>query len=404
VSEVCAGFLKHAALYSPNYKGVYMSDINLLLPSPNLVLGRPDILGELPPFSNTGGNFSRRAKKTEMTANAVCCIDYLTVSYPVDAFNVPFPLLSGVNSLTATKLASTGEWLQNIAMHLRTWTQLDNIFVVDKGRGFLGFTNSANIVIRNNAEENETIGVFAWGGASQNGRVMLSLSGAGTALIEEWHVVSEWIETTGGKITRVDLAVDFMDGYYSIDDAIADYREGNFKAAAGGSSPKAKLIHDMGSNEGKTFYIGKRENGKMLRIYEKGKQLGDMLSKWVRAEGELHNKDRIIPVDILLNPQAYWSGLNPAFAALLPFASKQVKTAKKVIEATLSSLSHYASVGYGKLLNSLMQLTDGDAQSVVSFLIQDGTPRRLRSPLVSHGFLEQLEVSVHGRALKIAPQ
>jgi phage replication initiation protein len=393
-----------SSLYSPFIKGVYMSDLNLLLPSSNTVLGRPDYLGELPPSSNTGGNFSLRAKKTELTSSAVCCIDYLTVSYPVDAFNVPYPLLNGVNSLTCTKLASTGEWLQNVAMHLRTWTHLDNIYVVDKGRGFLGFTNSANIIIRNNYDESEQIGVFAWGGASQNGRVMLSLSGTGTALIEEWHVVSEWIESCGAKITRVDLAVDFMDGYYSIDNAIKDYNEGNFKAAAGGSSPSAKLIHDMGSNEGKTFYIGKRENGKMLRIYEKGKQLGDKLSAWVRAEVELHNKDRIIPFDILLNPQAYWSGMNPAFSALLPYATKQVKTAKKVIEATLSSLSHYASVGYGKLLNSLMQLTDGDADAVVSFLVQDGTPKRLRLPLVAHGFLESLEVSVHGRALRLIPQ
>ena len=381
-----------------------MSKLNLLLPTANSVLGIPDILGDLPPSSNTGGNFSRRAKKTENTSEAICCIDYLTVSYPVDAFNVPYPQYKGVNSLTITPLASVAEWLQNVQAHIRTWTHLDNIFVVDKGRGFLGFTNSANIVIRNNADENEQIGVFAWGGGSQNGRVMLSLSGAGTQLVEEWELLSEWIDTSNAKITRCDLAVDFIDGYYSIDDAIADYHAGNFKAAAGGSSPSAKLIHDMGSNEGKTFYIGKRENGKMLRIYEKGKQLGDILSNWVRAEVELHNKDRVIPCDILLNPQAYWSGMNPAFSALIPFATKQVKTAKKVIEATLSSLSHYASVGYGKLLNSLMQLTDGDADAVVNFLVQEGTPRRLRQPLVAIGFLESLEVSVYGRSLKISPQ
>lgn len=42
---------------------------------------------------------------------------------------------------------------------------------------------------------------------------------------------------------------------------------------------------------GRTFYVGRRENGKLLRVYEKGKQLGAENSPWVRIELELHNKD-----------------------------------------------------------------------------------------------------------------
>jgi DNA relaxase NicK len=48
--------------------------------------------------------------------------------------------------------------------------------------------------------------------------------------------------------------------------------------------------------------VGKRKNGKLLRVYEKGKQLGDESSPWVRWELELHNRDRVIPWEVLLEP------------------------------------------------------------------------------------------------------
>lgn len=366
---------------------------------------RKDILGAAPsPYSNTGGNFSRRAKKTELTAQAKVCIDYLTVSYPAAAFDVPCPKYSGEAGLSASPLESRSEWLRNICAHVKTWTELDNITVLDTARGFLGFTDSAKIVLTNNAGEAEQIGVVAWGGHSQNGRVMLSLSGVGTGLVEQWHVLAEWIDSTGAKITRVDLAADFLEGEYSIEQAIQDYEAGLFKSSAGGRNPNAKLIHDMGSDEGKTFYVGKRENGKMFRGYEKGKQLGDKFSKWFRLEGEIHNKDREIPVQVLVTPESYFAGLNPVCSRLVDAAAAQIKTAKKVVEATLSSLSHYASVGYGKLINSLMMLTDGNHEAVVNFLVREGVPRRLRQPLVHVGFLESLEVAVYGRSLRLAPQ
>lgn len=374
----------------------------LMLPSAASVLGVPDILGAAPsPYSNTGGNFSQRAKKTDLTAQAKVCIDYLTVSYPAAAFDVPMPDYAGEVSLEVARIQARAEWLKNICKHIKTWCELDNIEVFDLGRGFLGFSDSARISFVNNAGEAEQIGVLAWGGHSQNGRVMLSLSGVGTALVEQWQLLAEWIDSTGGKITRVDLAADFMNGEYTIDQAVNDYHQGSFKAAKGGGNPLAKLIDDLGSNLGRSLYIGKRENGKMVRIYEKGKQLGDKSSAWVRAEGELHNKDRVIPVDVLVNPENYWCGLNPVFAGLLPFAAAQIKTAKKIVEATLSSLSHYASVGYGKLINSLMKLTNDNHQAVIEFLVKDGVPRRLRQPLVAVGFLDSLEVAVYGRSLKL---
>ncbi|UWT36668.1 replication initiation factor domain-containing protein [Neisseria gonorrhoeae] len=41
---------------------------------------------------------------------------------------------------------------------------------------------------------------------------------------------------------------------------------------------------------GKTYGIGSRESSKYVRIYEKGKQLGDKTSTWTRFEIEFKAK------------------------------------------------------------------------------------------------------------------
>jgi phage replication initiation protein len=94
-------------------------------------------------------------------------------------------------------------------------------------------------------------------------------------------------------------------GYPSVDDAVQFYLTDQF--TAGGNKPscsqQGNWIEADGS--GRTFYVGKRKNGKLLRVYEKGKQLGDNTSPWVRWELELHNRDRIIPWDVILEPGKY---------------------------------------------------------------------------------------------------
>jgi phage replication initiation protein len=69
---------------------------------------------------------------------------------------------------------------------------------------------------------------------------------------------------------------------------------------------------------GLSFYVGSRTSGKLLRVYEKGKQLGGAASElfpdWVRSELELHNEGRVIPLGILINPGPYLAGAYPALA------------------------------------------------------------------------------------------
>ncbi len=340
----------------------------------------PDYLDDgRPRVSNTGGKFSQRSAKTKHTAESTVIIDWLTLSFPDTAFIDRNPVITAEGE-HGKALQARSLWLDIIKCHLSAWMHLDCLQVLQQGRGFLGFSDSAVISVEVNGE-NQRIGTLAWGGTSQRGRLILSLSGQGTQLIEDWHAVFEFTEAKFGKISRVDLAADFLQGQYTVNQAVQDYKDGLF--TGGGNKPKGRLIDDLGNDSGKTLYVGKRENGKMCRIYEKGKQLGDEASEWVRVEGELHAKDRVIPLDVLINPAPYWAGLYPIFTRLLGYVATRIETGRRVVAATVNSLVHWHNVAYGGLVGLLMDSID-DAEKVVEMLRRDSVPRRLRPVLALH--------------------
>ncbi len=117
-----------------------------------------------------------------------------------------------------------------------------------------------------------------------------------------------------------------------------------------------------------------------MRIYEKGKQLGDPESPWVRWELELHNTDREIPFDVLLQPGRYVAGAYPATAWVQEEASR-IRTIQKTAEIGYAHLKHYASVAYGKLVNVMLE-KEGSAERVVELLWRAGVPTRLSLPLI----------------------
>ena len=112
----------------------------------------------------------------------------------------------------------------------------------------------------------------------------------------------------------------------------------------------------------------------------KGKQLGDPDSPWVRWELELHNTDREIPFDVLLQPGRYVAGAYPATSWVQAEASR-IRTIQKTGEISYAYLKHYASVGYGKLLNVMLE-TEGSAERVVEVLRRSGVPSRLALPSI----------------------
>lgn len=226
---------------------------------------------------------------------------------------------------------------------------------------------------------------FAFGG--QRGTAFLSLSGESCALIEDWHGMRHLIDhELRATITRWDGAVDDFTGTYSVDKALAWYREGLFNA--GGNKPKMTQVGNWDSPDGsgRTLYIGRRKNGKLLRIYEKGKQLGDGSSPWVRWEVSLGKKSREIPSDVLIRPRSYIAGAYRCMSWVSDKACR-IRTLRKSGAISYEQMISYARIAYGSLINVMLNV-EGSPEAVIGQLICPGVPKRLETPYAA-GVLEK---------------
>lgn len=220
-------------------------------------------------------------------------------------------------------------------------------------------------------------GLLAYGGESQRGSIHVELTGTGCAHVADWRKVMEWGESHKAIITRIDLAHDDMSGQsVSIATARQWLDAGEFTTS--GRPPDAHLYDDLGSGKGKTLYVGNRKNGKLCRVYEKGRQLGDTSSPWTRVEVEFRNKSRVIPWETLINPGHYLAGAYPCLAFLSAIQEK-IRTITKAVTVSLARAVHHAQQMAGKLVNVMMQFYGGDAFAVVNELKRDGIPRRLQN-------------------------
>ncbi len=232
--------------------------------------------------------------------------------------------------------------------------------------GFLGYKNSFEI--------GQTTALFAYGGQRETG--FISFPGSACALINDWHGCIHLLrDILKGRITRWDGAVDVFDGNPSVDDAVKFYLEGQFNA--GGNkvkiSQQGNWLEPDGS--GRTLYIGLRKNGKMLRVYEKGKQLGDPKSPWTRWELELHSRDRIIPWEVLLKPDDYIAAAYPCMH-WVSGTQERIRTTQMATTISYEHAIYHASRGYGQYINTMLEV-EGTAEKVIERLKRDGVPRRL---------------------------
>lgn len=178
------------------------------------------------------------------------------------------------------------------------------------------------------SEEKEILLNIGIGG--QNETVFISLTGNGCKLAElGWEQrLYDFLNTAvGAKISRIDLAHDDLKGAYSSfdwanqkesDDAFVLSKTRNRP----GCTIAGEFKHGDPYNKGLTLYVGNRKNGKLIRCYEKGKQLGDPNSKWFRSELEIHSKKRVIPFDVLLDPTGFFCGAYPYCLELITLAKK----------------------------------------------------------------------------------
>ncbi len=236
----------------------------------------------------------------------------------------------------------------------------------ERPRGLHGYTRSFEF------QHGKTL--FAFG--AQRGTGFVSISGDGCALVPDWPAFVELFrDRLQGRLTRWDGAADDYEGTHSVDDAVALYQAGAFNSS--GRKPSHSVDGDWidPKGSGRTFYVGKRKNGKLLRVYEKGKQLGDVDSPWVRWEVELHNIDRVIPWEVLLEPGRYLAGSYPALAWVQADACR-IETLRRTDGITYDRLIHHGRQTYGPLINTMLE-REGGAEQVVARLRRPGVPKRL---------------------------
>ena len=241
--------------------------------------------------------------------------------------------------------------------------------MTDRARGMHGYKHSLDF--DNGGAK------FAFGG--QRGTALLSLPDTACALIADWDRAYLFFrDILKARISRWDGAVDDFQGHYTVDLALEWYLTGHF--GTGGNRPSMRQAGNWAEPDGcgRTLYIGKSENGKMLRVYEKGKQLGDKFSSWVRWEVQFGNRDRHIPLEVLINPGPYVAASYDCMGWISEEACR-IRTTTKTAQISYGCLQHHASVAYGALINVMMDV-EGSAEAVVKKLRRSGIPKRLQMP------------------------
>jgi len=216
-------------------------------------------------------------------------------------------------------------------------------------------------------------GSIFYGGNSN--RPFLQFNGEGCKLLDFEKLSKVVDEMHKVRITRCDIAVDDVEGKHgNMLDVVEAYKKRQF--ARRGNQPSISQVGDWisdSSPKGRTLYVGARTGSAMMRIYEKGKELGMSTSPWIRYELELKAVDYVIPVSILSKPESFFLSLNAfngRFKADFELA-KMVKKQKLVDvlegEALWKHRVKYAKMQAGAVLFEQLAKEGGDIGSLVLF-------------------------------------
>lgn len=245
--------------------------------------------------------------------------------------------------------------------------------VRDRDRGLAGFDRSADLSIAD-----MRVGVLAYGGESQRGWVMVSLTGAGCGWVPDWQEAQEAVAPLPGyELRRVDVALDTVDRSVSHDSVVEAYRAGQFTTR--GRPPNMERIEPEDPCGGRTVYVGSRQQGKFFRGYEKGYELAKHFPKHVqpthidgvpigdiyRCEMEFKAKVCSLPVDLIDRRDQYFAGSYPFLEHLLNvepeiFVQRREQGPQLELKAALAQVRHQ----YGNALFTALAAYHGDMTAV----------------------------------------
>ena len=328
---------------------------------------------ELTPLSNTG------VKNTPHSKLSVC-IDTLRLTGKIDSIDI-------------SDLPPVGITDEHILSVLVNCFQRDLGLTTD-GQTVPGtdFYKYKQKLVYTDGRPSKSLGFISWGGNYNRDTYLINLTGECCEYLTVVNLFKKLHSLVSGcfmNIKRCDIAFDDFEGFRDVDYCRTLYMDDGFTL---NRRPLCDQNGDWTTGEdkkGRTFYVGSRDSGKMLRVYEKGKQLGNPESPWVRWEVELQAKNRVIPHDILLNPVGYFKGSYPCFYGSDVFdlsgTVDRIKTIRKKAKASIQDTIDNVKNTYGKALNTLRQFTkqfptDSDLLDAVC---RDGIPDSLKFVLDS---------------------
>lgn len=279
-------------------------------------------------------------------------------------------------------------------LHLQQWfINLDCGIQVDSPRGFGGrfYDNSCRLIYVSGSDGSNELGTVYFGGDSNKNTINFLFTGECCEYLNLHRFmpkVHSHLSNYQTKITRCDLAIDFRDGEYDLEDINDWMKLGLFNTGGRMPSIGAILNGSLVFSEAteRTVYIGSRQSTKYFRAYEKGHQLGDLSSKWVRYEMEYKSKnDCVLPLDMLIKCAEYFKAAYPAFEKIDSKYLNEVEpeyiksTIKQKTKIYLDECVSNVRVAYGKVLNVMASLGQTPDQ-ILRDVTRSGLPSRLIVP------------------------
>jgi phage replication initiation protein len=221
------------------------------------------------------------------------------------------------------------------------------------------------------------------------------LTGGGCRWVKSWVFVRRQLEMLGARISRCDVALDDFAGVLFDVRALAEQaRAGAFIGC--GRPPKSRFLDDHGNGTGCTLYVGKKGH-KELCVYEKGKELHDESSPWVRCEQRFYGKHfrdvstgeprsrSGLPYEMLTAPMRYLRGAHALLSALTESIVFQdlaqgLKVVKAKVDASATAAVSWLRTQCGPTLDLLWKALGDDAPAFLrANVTRDVLPSRFKA-------------------------
>lgn len=178
----------------------------------------------------------------------------------------------------------------------------------------------------------EMNGVQVWWG-SPRGDCHFVISGAGCKwlMAQEgwigWQWYLDWLSgERGGRLSRLDVALDTFGGVFGPDEVAANISKGRTRSKWKlATAWRHQGLDPKGGDQFGTVYLGSPKSDSMMRCYDKGRQMADELPagfpSWYRFEFQLRNEAaRAMAVKIRLHG---WRGAQSVIRGYVSFCDGQ---------------------------------------------------------------------------------